>query len=83
MPVPESKQFDKTTDHGRIAFKVYMAVYRNHGDHVILAAPTIAALSEFWEFMVPATPLQKDEVQEILIVKAAPPSSLSAAEEEK
>ena len=64
-----SLQFAKLHDHDRISFEAYMAIYRNHGDHVILAAPTLQKLSEIWE-PIAGLPLDETAVQHVYIIAA-------------
>lgn len=64
-----SLMFTKLTDNGRVAFEAYMAIYGNHGDHVILASPTIDGLSDIWDRNCDL-PLNRDAVQHVYIVTA-------------
>jgi hypothetical protein len=64
-----SLMFNRVKDHERVAFEAYMAIYRNHGDHVILASPTIDGLSDIWDKNCDL-PLNREIVQHVLIVNA-------------
>jgi hypothetical protein len=72
-----SLMFTKVYDHGRVAFEAYMAIYRNDGDHLILAAPTLDALAESWEG-VAGLPLNREQAQKVFIVSAT--SKLTAGQ---
>ena len=71
-PVPHSNQFVEIVDDcGRQAYQACMVVFTNMGKHVILAAPTIAALEDIWN-KVSSTPLNRGAVQFVSIVKRKP-----------
>lgn len=62
-----STLFAKRSDHGRIAFECHMAIWRNHGEHVVIAAPSLEALANAW-LQVVGVPLNRAIAQEVVIV---------------
>ena len=61
--------FTKVKDHDRVAFEAYMAIYRNHGDHVILASPTLDGLADIWDKNCDV-PLDRAAAQKVFIISA-------------
>lgn len=67
-----SLAFVRTRDHGRIAFKAYMAIYNKRGQHVIVAAPDLDALATAWDGIT-GVPLDRTSAQEVFIVSTKYP----------
>lgn len=63
-----SYQFTKLKDHERVAFEGFMAVYSNFEKHVIIAAPSMEVLEQFWKLATSAE-LNKQAVQHVHIIQ--------------
>lgn len=61
-------QFEVIKEGGRHGYKVVVAVYKNEGKHVVLAAPTLKALKEFW-YEVVGVPVVEERVQHCILLK--------------
>lgn len=66
--------FSDCRDHDRHAFEAYLAVWRNDGNHVVIAAPTLDALAEAWDQIVDGIPLDRDAAQHVFIISAKGPN---------
>jgi len=65
-----SLSFERVVDHGRIAFKGYMAIWnKNETEHIVIGAPDLEALSVAWLGIV-GVPLDRTLSQEVFIVSA-------------
>jgi hypothetical protein len=69
-----SLAFERTRDHGRIAFKAQMAIYNKCGQHIIVAGPDVDALEKAWN-EITGVPLDRTSAQEVFIVSAKYPGA--------